>query len=39
MMGSLQLGLSMQLLIEPTLNHDPIRKTSPATVEADSLLC
>jgi AcrR family transcriptional regulator len=30
MVGSLQLGLSMQLLVDPTMNLDPIRKTSLA---------
>jgi hypothetical protein len=29
---SLQLGLSMQLLVDPTMNLDPIRKTSLATL-------
>ncbi len=32
MVGSLQLGLSMQLLVDPTMNLDPIRKTSLATL-------
>lgn len=32
MVGSLQLGLSMQLLVDPTINLDPIRKTSLATL-------
>ena len=32
MVGSLQLGLSMQLLVDPTMNLDPIRETSLATL-------
>jgi AcrR family transcriptional regulator len=32
MVGSLQLGLSMQLLVDPTMNIDPIRKTILATL-------
>jgi AcrR family transcriptional regulator len=32
MVGSLQLGLSMQLLVDPTMDLDPIRKTSLATL-------
>ena len=32
MVGSLQLGLSMQVLVDPTMNLDPIRKTSLATL-------
>ena len=32
MVGSLQLGLSMQLLVDPMMNLDPIRKTSLATL-------
>ncbi|MET4279878.1 hypothetical protein ABIB68_008181 [Bradyrhizobium sp. F1.2.2] len=32
MVGSLQSGLSMQLLVDPTMNLDPIRKTSLATL-------
>ena len=32
MVGSLQLGLSMQLLVDPTMNLDPIRQTSLATL-------
>jgi hypothetical protein len=30
MIGSLQLGLSMQLLVDPTLNLEPIRKLTLA---------
>jgi AcrR family transcriptional regulator len=32
MIGSLLLGLSMQLLVDPTMNLDPIRETSLATL-------
>jgi AcrR family transcriptional regulator len=32
MVGSLQLGLSMQLLVDPTMNLEPIRQTSLATL-------
>jgi len=32
MVGSLQLGLSMQLLVDPSMNLDPIRKTILATL-------
>jgi hypothetical protein len=32
MVGSLQPGPSMQLLVNPTMNLDPIRKTSLATL-------
>ena len=32
MIGSLLLGLSMQLLVDPTMNLDPIRETSLAAL-------
>jgi AcrR family transcriptional regulator len=32
MVGSLQLGLSIQLLVDPTMNLDPIRETSLASL-------
>jgi AcrR family transcriptional regulator len=32
MVGSLQMGLAMQLLVDPTMNLDPIRQTSLATL-------
>jgi len=32
MVGSLQMGLSMQLLVDPTMDLDPIRETSLATL-------
>jgi hypothetical protein len=32
MIGSLLLGLSMQLLVDPTTDLDPIRETSLATL-------
>jgi len=32
MVGSLQPGPSMQLLVDPTMNLDPIRKTSLPTL-------
>ena len=34
MVGGLELGLSMQLLVDPTLNLDPIRETTLATLRA-----